>query len=97
MFGCARNDGGASKPLHVVGAASGLHKLFTQRLHRFARDLSIRRRDEHAFGVARGEALAAPGTARLEQHRRALRRRFREVIAIDVVVTPRMSNAEPMP
>ena len=54
---------------------------------------ATRRRNEHAFGVTRREALTAPGTARLEQHRRALRRRLREVIAVDVVITSRVLHA----
>ncbi|MNL23671.1 hypothetical protein D3C87_1450680 [compost metagenome] len=41
---------------------------------------------EHAFGVARGERLAAAGGSRLVEHGRALARGFGQVVALNPVV-----------
>ena len=47
--------------------------------HRLAR-----RRHEHAFGVARSEIPPLAGRSGLEQHRRALRRRFAQMNRIEL-------------
>lgn len=71
----------------------GLGRLAAQLGHQLARAGAAAARHERAFGMARRELLAAPRGARLEQHRRALRRGFGEVVAVDLVEAAAMADA----
>ncbi|KGC34693.1 hypothetical protein DO62_3207 [Burkholderia pseudomallei] len=55
-------------------------------------DRARRRGDEDALRVLRGEVLAAPGRARLIEHRRALRRRLAQMDARHVVIAAAMAD-----
>ena len=69
----------------VLGTAAGTDGLRAQAVDQLARPRLVGRGDKDAFGVTGGEALAAVGRAGLEQYRRALPRRFGQVIAIEPV------------
>ncbi|CAJ2926284.1 Uncharacterised protein [Burkholderia pseudomallei] len=70
----------AAKPLHARADVGD------ERLE----DRARRRGDEDALRVLRGEVLAAPGRARLIEHRRALRRRLAQMDARHVVIAAAM-------
>ncbi|CUJ73486.1 Uncharacterised protein [Achromobacter sp. 2789STDY5608633] len=85
-LGAAHHRRHAHEELDIarIAALAG-HRLAHAR-HQLAQAFLGLARHEHAFRVARREGLAAARRARLVQHRRALARRFRQVIALHLVI-----------
>ena len=85
LFGGADNHVQPHEHLDVLGVAPGLDGAGAHLVH-----LNLGRRfvlaaDEHALGMSPGEQQTAIRTAGLEQHGCALRRRFAEVITLDLI------------
>ncbi|CUJ51345.1 Uncharacterised protein [Achromobacter ruhlandii] len=85
-LGAAHHRRHAHEELDVARIpALARHRLAHAR-HQLAQAFLGLARHEHAFRVARREGLAAARGARLVQHRRALARRLRKMVALDLVV-----------
>jgi hypothetical protein len=84
----SHHGGDADEDFHILGTATGGHRLTADVLHQLARLVLVLRGNEDALGVAGGKQLATVRAAGLKQHRRALARGLAQVVAIQLVERP---------
>ncbi|MNC15517.1 hypothetical protein D3C75_633390 [compost metagenome] len=85
LLGGANDHVQAHEHLDVLGIAPGFDGTGTDLVHLSLGRWLVLATDEHTLGMPPGEQQTAIRTAGLEQHRRALRRGFAEVITLDLI------------